>query len=120
MAGLNDEGQWIIMLALIISVSIFFLALIVNESVLVGQTTAESVLDFSKSDIQDFRHEVMRESGLSQLTDETKNDIVNLSIKKKSNIVVIAAPTNRAPSQGDTISLHFNNGVTSYNETVYY
>jgi hypothetical protein len=120
MERLNDDGQWIIMLALIISVSIFFLALIVNESVLVGQTTAESVLDLPKSDIQDFRYEVMRESGLSQLTDDTRNDISVLSIKKKNAIVLIAAPTGRPPNPGENISLHFNNGVTSYNETMFY
>jgi hypothetical protein len=119
MEGLNDEGQWIILLALIISVSIFFLALIVNESVLVGQTTAESVLDFPKSDIHDFRYEVMRESGLSQLTDDTKKDISELSIKKKNAIVIINAP-NHLPISGDNISLHFNNGVTAYNETMFY
>jgi hypothetical protein len=120
MARLNEEGQWIILLALIISVSIFFLALIVNESVLVGQTTAESVLDFPKSDIHDFRYEVMRDSGLSVFTDDVKNDIVVLSITKKNTIVAIAAPTGRPPNPGEQISLHFNNGVTAYNETVFY
>jgi hypothetical protein len=120
MAGLNEEGQWIILLALIISVSIFFLALIVNESVLVGQTTAESVLDLPKSDIHDFRYEVMRNSGLSQWTNATKADIEVLSMKRKNAIVVISAPTDVPPISGQNISMHYNNGVTSYNETVYY
>ncbi len=43
MAGLNDQAQWIVLLGLIISLGIFFLAIILNQSILVGQTTAESV-----------------------------------------------------------------------------
>ena len=60
MERLNDSAQWMILLGFIISVSIFFFALIVNQSTLVGQTTAESVLDLPKSDIQDMRVEVFR------------------------------------------------------------
>jgi hypothetical protein len=119
MAGLNEDGQWIILLALIISVSIFFLALIVNESVLVGQTTAESVIDFPKSDIQDFRHEVMRNSLLNRTDagiDKTRTDINLIGMVRKNSIITISGNT----VVGQNISLHFNNGVTAYNETVFY
>ena len=58
MERLNDEGQWIVLMGFVISIAIFFLAILLNQSVLVGQTTAESVLEFPKSDIQDLRNEV--------------------------------------------------------------
>ena len=58
MERLNDDGQWIVLMGFVISIAIFFLAILLNQSVLVGQTTAESVLEFPKSDIQDLRSEV--------------------------------------------------------------
>ena len=54
MARLNDEGQWIVMMGFIICVSLFFLAIVVNESTLVGQTTAGVSLTFG-SVIQEFK-----------------------------------------------------------------
>ena len=64
MARLTDDGQWIILMALIVCVALFFLAYLINESVLVGKTTAESALDFPKSDVQDIRSEISRWNGL--------------------------------------------------------
>lgn len=55
MAGLNNDAQWIVIIAFIISVGIFFLGILINQSVLVGQTTAEAVNEFPKTDIQDLR-----------------------------------------------------------------
>lgn len=120
MARLNEEGQWIVLLALIISVSIFFLALIVNESVIVGQTTAESVLDLPKSDIQDLRGEVMRISDDSSWSSDTQKDITTLSMERKSSLVSISAPNGGPPVSGQNIAIHYNDGVTVYDETVYY
>ena len=53
MARMNDDGQWIVLMGFIVAISLFFLAIVISESTLVGQTTSESVLDFSKADIQD-------------------------------------------------------------------
>jgi hypothetical protein len=96
-AGLNDEGQWIILMGLIISVSLMFLAIVVNQSVLVGQTTAESVLDFPKSDIQD-------QTAILE-------DIKDLSLARKHAVVDISSTSN-------TLTINYNNGVTRYHETI--
>jgi hypothetical protein len=56
MARLNDEAQWIVLMGFLVSFSLFFLALIINQSTVVGQTTAESVIEFPKNDIRDVRH----------------------------------------------------------------
>ena len=49
MACMNEDGQWIVLMGLLVAVGLFFLALIINQSALVGQTTAEGVLEFPKN-----------------------------------------------------------------------
>jgi hypothetical protein len=124
MARLNDDGQWIIMMAFIICTAIFFLALVINESTLVGQTTAEGVLEFSKSDIQDLRNEGLRieqvncQGGTcnSVAMNDSINDIEALSIQRKNSIVQLSI----VPSNGySTMKIHYNNGVTTYDEISY-
>jgi len=108
---MNDDGQWIILMGLIISISIFILAIIVNQSVLVGQTTAESVLDFPKADIQDLRGEIFRALDIVPGDQTVIDDITNLSLGKKSAVVqIIETP--------DTLTISYNNGVTRYYEIV--
>ena len=131
MARLKDDAQWIILLGFIISVSIFFLALVINESVLVGQTTAESVLDLPKSDIRDLRDEVFRSTQIygelatqtpSIATGDWKTDIIDLSLSRRNSVVAIQdnfAGNIGHPQSGDTVSIHFNNGVTRYYESVF-
>jgi hypothetical protein len=120
MARLNEDGQWIILLALIISISIFFLALIVNEATIVGQTTAESTLDFPKSDLQDLRAEVLRMTDLGTFNYTSEWDLESLSIYPGDSIVTVYAPPDRPPQSLDIITIHYNNGVARYNETIYY
>jgi hypothetical protein len=124
MARLNDDAQWIIMMAFIISIAIFFLALIINESILVGQTTAEGVLEFSKSDIQDLKSEGMRIEEVNCQNGACDNvaiaekikDIDRLSINQKSSIAGLSI----VPSTGYSIMrIHYNNGVTTYDEISY-
>jgi hypothetical protein len=119
MAGLNEDGQWIILLGLIISVSIFFLALIANEAVLVGQTTAESVLDLPKADIQNIRSLVVRTNSIGDLTDIIQ-DIEMLSLYQKTALVTIQKTDDPGPPEGYTITITYNNGVIDYEEILYY
>ena len=111
MAGLNDDAQWIVMLGFIISIFILFLALIVNQSALVGQTTAESVLEFPKTSIQDTRNEIMtlKNSGLLASNPNLIDDIEFLSMNRRGAVVSVNA---------SAIYIHYNDGVTTYNETI--
>ena len=81
MERLNDDAQWIVLMGFVISIAIFFLAILLNQSVLVGQTTAESVLEFPKSDIQDLRSEVWVIYSRSKV-DPTSRDLVIEDIKQ--------------------------------------
>ena len=65
MARLNDDAQWIILMGFLISFSLFFLAIVINQSTVVGQTTAESVIEFPKNDIRDVRHVIGESVNLS-------------------------------------------------------
>ncbi len=108
---MNEDGQWIVLMGFVISIMIFFLAIIVNQSVLVGQTTAESVLDFPKSDIQDLRTEVFRSRLLPGDISGITEDIKTLSLRRKSAVVDVS-------NTSDSLTIDYNNGVTSYHETI--
>lgn len=113
MAGLNEDGQWIILMGFVISVGIFFLALLVNQSILVGQTTAEAVLDFPKSDIQDLRNEVWviysRFNNNPTERDNVIKDIETISLMRKNAVVNITPGIWR---------VHYFNGITKYTEVI--
>jgi len=113
MARLNDDAQWIVLMGFLISFSFFFLALLINQSTVVGQTTAESVIEFPKNDIRDVRHVIGESVNLSDNFDVVKNDITVLSMNRKSSVVWYDNNT----GTNKTIEIHYNNGVTAYNET---
>jgi hypothetical protein len=118
MARMNDDAQWIMLMALVVCVALFFLAYLMNESVLVGKTTAESALDFPKSDIRDIKTEIIRWNEL-KLADPDKTamikDIEALSFNQKNSIVNITENPQINPIN---ITIHYNNGLLQYDETI--
>jgi len=115
MAGLNDTGQWIVIMGFIVSIAIFLLALVVAESAIVGKTTSESVLEFPKTDIQDLRSELMDlkwEKFESSKIKRYRDDIVNLSLDRKNTVVWYENQT----VDKLVLYIHYNNGITQYNE----
>lgn len=112
MAVKHEEAQWMVMLGLIISFAILFLALVINQSILVGQTTAESALEFPKSDILDLKSQIREvKDSNPAYWDGMINDITLLSLQRKGALVEITY--NPQPWQ-----MHYNNGVTEYTETI--
>ena len=136
MGGIDNEGQWIIMMGFLVSLGIFFLAIIISQSTLVGQTTAEGVLEFPKNDIQDLRHDILlvekfeREgcgcstpacqygtTGCDINMTNMREDIKQISLYRKSATVNITMPQCSGPSNSRDVSIHYNNGVTVYDES---
>ena len=128
MARMNEDGQWIVLMGLLVAVALFFLALIVNQSALVGQTTAEGVLEFPKNDIRDLReavfdyvrdYEALRNNGYD---DDVKNDVIAISLERKNAVISVTVGEKRDVSGRELrpVEIHYNNGVTEYDETVYY
>jgi len=121
MARLNDDAQWIVLMGFLVSFSLFFLAMILNQSVVVGQTTAEAVSEFPKEDIRGVRS-VIIESYMKGMPDtvsdpsvkNVQNDIRILSMNHQNSVVKFSDSMD-----GDYtyIEIHYNNGVTAYNET---
>jgi len=112
MARLNDDAQWIILMGLVVSFSFFFLAIVINQSTVVGQTTAESVIEFPKNDIRDTR-QVIGQAVNSPNPIVVKNDITVISMRQKSSVVDFSSFT---AGNSTYIRIHYNNGVTEYNE----
>ena len=128
MERLNEDGQWIILMAFVISIGIFFLAIVINQSTVIGQTTAEGVLEFPKNDFQDLRSEVFNLSSIyeTSLTDpgdrtRIKQDIESIALLRKNAVVQysISDPILISGKNYVMVNLHYNNGVTSINETAY-
>ncbi len=129
MARLNDEGQWIVLMGFIVSVSIFFLAFIMSQSTLVGQTTSEAVLEFPKSEVQDLKSDLVALS-IENLTgsvtgddvSKIKQDIKALALYRQNAVVDFDIPSYSYPDYrvGDyyyyEMTVHFNNGITEYDE----
>jgi hypothetical protein len=131
--SLNAEGQWIIMMGFLVSLGIFFLAIIISQSTLVGQTTAEGVLEFPKNDIQDLRHDILEVENFNRtqcpsiyptrcgfIMDNITQEIKQISLYRKSAIVNYNLSVGTPPLCGSdgvrTVSIHYNNGVTAYDE----
>ncbi len=118
MAGMKDSGQWLIILGFIVSVSLLMLAIVANNSMLVGQTSAESILDFPKSEILSTQHAIVQHSQLYRDSDyvETINqtyiDKLDSIAMNRINMVVGVDPD---PS---SITIHMNNGLIAYNSTL--
>jgi FKBP-type peptidyl-prolyl cis-trans isomerase 2 len=113
MARLNDDAQWIVLMGFLVSFSLFFLAIVINQSTVVGQTTAESVIEFPKNDIRDVRHVIGESVNLSSNFNVVQSDIRIISMQRKSSVVDYNSTT---ADNTTYIQIHYNNGVTEYNE----
>ena len=113
MARLNDDAQWIVLMGFIVSFSFFFLALVINQSTVVGQTTAESVIEFPKNDIRDVRSIIIQSEMYSS---SVQDDIPAITLSRKNAIVKRINTTATCVAGYSCMQIHYNNGVTEYNE----
>ena len=125
MERMNEDGQWIVLMGFIVSVSLFVLAIIINQSVTVGQTTSEAVLEFPKNEITEVRDVTIDTAKKWDSLDTyqrnlLRDDLYTLSMDRM-NAVVYYNITNKKYEDDyykyDEILIRFNNGVTKYNET---
>jgi hypothetical protein len=127
--GLKARGQWIIMMGFLVSLGIFFLAIIISQATLVGQTTAEGVLEFPKNDIQDLRNVILDVENFNRtqcpsfaerctnITANLSHEIQQISLYRKSAIVNYNfSPLSCPPGGMRDVSIHYDNGVTAYDE----
>jgi hypothetical protein len=118
MARLTDNtAQWIVLMGFIVSFSLFFLAIVLNQSTVVGQTTAEAVSEFPKEDIRGVRNVVIQSIFMDPVNKtRVKSEIQTLSISRQNAVVTFTETAD--PSGNFTyVYIHYNNGVSAYNET---
>jgi hypothetical protein len=132
---MKEEAQWIVLMGFLVSIGIFFLALILSQSTIVGQTTAEGVLEFPKNDVQDLRAQLLDltlnySAWVDPLTAKEppqaeydgihirmKEDIENLTLHRKSAIVNYSIGLWPVMGNFRTVKIHYNNGVFEYDES---
>jgi len=124
MVRLNDEGQWIVLMGFLVSVGIFFLAFVLSQSTLVGQTTSDAVLEFPKNEIRDYRAEVIDLVKEGHINDAITKDLKSLELHRNNAVVdftTLGVITGSPGSLYDYIKLNisFNNGLTRYKELCY-
>ena len=121
MAGLKDDAQWIVLMGFVVSFSLFFIAIVLNQSTVIGQTTAEAVLEFPKNDIRGVRDVVIQsafldDGGIFFNKTNVQKDILTLSLSRQDSVVNISSTPPTVGNPYTTIDIHYNNGVTIYNE----
>lgn len=123
MAGLKDDAQWIVLMGFVVSFSLFFIAVVLNQSTVVGQTAAEAVLEFPKNDIRGVRDVVIQSAFLDDdvghvFDNKTKvqNDIRTLSLSRQNSVVNFSSTQPTASDPNTYVDIHYNNGVIVYNE----
>jgi len=122
MARLTDDtAQWIVLMGFIVSFSLFFLAIILNQSTVVGQTTAEAVSEFPKEDIRGVRDVIIQSMFVDNEAtfhnqSNVQNEIRSLSMSRQNAVVNFSDTTDPHGPQ-HYYYIHYNNGVTAYNET---
>jgi hypothetical protein len=120
MERLNDDAQWIVLMGFLVSFSFFFLAFVLSQSTVVGQTTAEGILEFPKNDIRDLKQGLFRYSD-SGFGGEIYLDFATLSLARKNSVVTSSVlPAPLGSTFDNIIYIHYSNGVTAYNETAFY
>jgi hypothetical protein len=114
----------------LVSFSFFFLALVINQSTLVGQSTAESVIEFPKNDIRDIRQIIIEHSqNDGEVGDSAYKDIREIALIRKgavvnytldlatSDSIIPPGYHSRLSDKNNYSQIHYNNGVTTYNES---
>ncbi len=89
--------------------------MIINQSTVVGQTTAESVIEFSKNDIRDIKETIVSDTDLSNSL-VVNRDITVIALNRKNAVVSYTITPPSASETHTKAFIHYKNGVTEYNE----
>jgi hypothetical protein len=82
MARLKDDAQWIVLMGFLVGFGLFFLAMVINQSTVVGQTTAESAIEFPKNDIRDEKTAILYAMSNNTANDYVIRDITLISMTR--------------------------------------
>ena len=114
---MDDSAQWIVLMGFIVSFSLFFLAIVLNQSTVVGQTTAEAVSEFPKEDIRGVRDVIIQSMFMDSSDKIRVQDEIRTLSRNRQNAVVSFSATNIPNDPYTYYFIHYNNGVSAYNES---
>lgn len=123
MARLNDTAQWIVLMGFVVSFSLFFIAIVLNQSTVIGQSTSEAVSEFPKNEIRGVKDVIIQSEFLDNAAPfenktNVRNELKTLSLERQNAVLDF---TSWQPGGSDShtyIDIHYNNGVMIYNETL--
>ena len=130
MERLDDEGQWIVLMGVVVAAGMFVLAIIINQAPMVGQSTSEAVLEFPKNEIQDIRYHLAPIAQLNKTTvgllgpngfeNKTREDMKALSMARNNAVLDFDIDRDTGFEdlfyQYNRLDIHYHNGVTTYDE----
>ena len=141
----DDSGQFLLLTAVVVALGLVILLVFINQSSMSGYSSSESIMNFPKDTIRDFRAETIDQAQYIALTqnniptengslrqdnfnasfDSSINDIKQLYAQRG---IVIDVQYNTSYNDTTTIyaaqtllnaklNMKYNDGETSYNET---
>jgi hypothetical protein len=126
----DDSGQFILLMSIIVAIGLVIILVFLNQSLMAGYSSSQSIMNFPKNDIRDFRSVTVGEA--SQIGIET-NSYINSSHDTDPNAFNNTFSTKFSQfinqteeifqQQGTVVGVDYNNTVTpvtlSNNQTVY-
>lgn len=70
----DDSGQFILLMSIVVSIGLVIILIFFNQSMMAGHSSAQSIMDFPKDDIRDFRAKTVAEA---QVLGMKANDDIN-------------------------------------------
>ncbi len=142
----DDSGQFILLMSVVVAIGLVILLVFFNQSLMAGYSSSQSIMDFPKNDIRDFRSETVSEAyilgnningNLLGNNDQNafnnsfndnftryRDQIQDLSMEHGTVVNVTwqnAVGGQNYKCENITLNLYYNNGETSYGEnTVVY
>lgn len=138
----DDSGQWLLLTGVVVAIGLVILLVFLNQSVIAGHSSSESIMDFPKNDIRELRAETVNEAyligrsvndngdeiGLKEAKfrssfDKYFRDTKDLYGRRGCDIFLEYSPgiNLSAPPSGKldnvTLFINYNNGETRFNET---
>jgi hypothetical protein len=140
----DDSGQFLLLTGVIVAVGLVVLLVFINQSSMSGYSSSESIMNFPKNDIRDFRAETInqamqiattennigtidgatRQLNFSQTFNKSKEEVRQLYARRGAVVDVSFNTAINSTSvlayqtiQNCTLYMSYTDGQTSYNET---
>lgn len=136
----DDQAQWLLLSGVIISIGLVALLLLLNNAVLTGHSSSQSIISFPKNELRDLRSNSISEITLlgetinkdNGIPDEDKvqafndnftryfKETYNMSLIHGGLIDIVAIPKTDTSSGGNLIISNVSLSIKYYDDTTTY